>query len=104
MKFECDQKNRELEIRMKRQKEEEEQEEAAKNRKLVADSSVKLIETLAVLVSNRGSDNAGIDAKLNVFKTDLFQQLDAREQAAEARIASKLDEKFGDLVRILRGG
>jgi hypothetical protein len=59
---------------------------------------------LAAFVSNRGSDNISIDDKLNTFKNDLFQQLDAREQAAEARIASKLDEKFGDLVRILRGG
>jgi hypothetical protein len=39
-----------------------------------------------------------------VFKNDLLQQLDAREQAVEARIASKLDEKFGDLLRVLRGG
>jgi hypothetical protein len=103
-KFERDQKNHELEIRVKRQKEEDEQEDASKNRKLVADSSVKLTEALAAFVSNRGSDNISIDDKLNTFKNDLFQQLDAREQAAEARIASKLDEKFGDLVRILRGG
>jgi hypothetical protein len=103
-KFERDQKNRELEIKMKRQKEEEENEEAAKNRKVVAESSIKLTETLAAFVSNRGSDNTSIDDKLNTFKTDLLQQLDAREQAAEARIASKLDEKFGDLLRVLRGG
>jgi hypothetical protein len=103
-KFERDQKNRELEIKMKRQKEEEENEEAAKNRKVVAESSIKLTETLAAFVSNRGSDNTSIDDKLNTFKIDLLQQLDAREQAAEARIASKLDEKFGDLLRILRGG
>jgi hypothetical protein len=89
---------------MKRQKEEEENEEAAKNRKVVAESSIKLTETLAAFVSNRGSDNTSIDDKLNTFKNDLLQQLDAREQAAEARIASKLDEKFGDLLRILRGG
>jgi hypothetical protein len=103
-KFERDQKNHELEIKMKQQKEEEEQEEVAKNQKVVADSSIKLTDTLAAFVSNRGSDVASIDDKLNTFKNDLFQQLDAREQAAEARIASKLDEKFGDLVRILRGG
>jgi hypothetical protein len=35
---------------------------------------------------------------------DRFQQLDAREQAAEARITSKLDEKIVDLVRFLRIG
>ncbi len=103
-KFERDQKNRELEIKMKRQREEEEQEEAAKNRKVVAESTIKLTDTLAAFVSNHGSGSASIDDKLTTFKNDLFQQLDAREQAAEARIASKLDEKFGDLVRMLRGG
>jgi hypothetical protein len=59
---------------------------------------------LAAFVSNCGCDTASINDKLNTFKNDLFQQLDAREQAAEARIASKLDEKFDDLLRILRGG
>ncbi len=61
-------------IKMKCQKEEEEQEEAAKNWKLVADSSVKL------------------SAALDKFST-----------AFVSKIASKLDEKFGDLVRYLRG-
>jgi hypothetical protein len=61
-------------IKMKCQKEEEEQEEAAKNWKLVANSSVKL------------------SAALDKFST-----------AFVSKIASKLDEKFGDLVRYLRG-
>jgi hypothetical protein len=42
-----------------------------------------------------------IDDKLNKFKNDLFQQLDSGEQAAEARIASNVNEKFRDLVRLL---
>jgi hypothetical protein len=58
----------------------------------------------AAFTSSHGNSNASIDDKLNKFKNDCFQQLDAREQAAEARIASKLDEKFVDLVRFLRGG
>jgi hypothetical protein len=81
-KFERDQKNRELDTKLKRQKEEEEQEEAAKNRKLVADSSVKLSATLdnlsAAFVKSNSNDNANIDQKLNAFKNDLFQQLIAR--------------------------
>jgi hypothetical protein len=99
-KFEHDQKNREVELKLsiRRRK---------KNRKKLR-ISVKLSAVFdnlsAAFVSSHGNDNASIDQKLNAFKNDLFQQLDAREQAAEARIAAKLDEKFGDLVRILRGG
>jgi hypothetical protein len=93
---------------MKHQKGGEEQEEAAKNQALVVESSIKLTAILnkfsAAFVVRRGNKNASIDDKLNQFKYDLFQQLDAREQAVEARIASKLDEKFGDCVRFLRGG
>jgi hypothetical protein len=50
----------------------------------------------AEFVSSHGNDNASIDDKLNKFKNNLFQQLYAKKQAAEARVASKLDEKFGD--------
>jgi hypothetical protein len=41
-------------------------------------------------VSSHGNENASINDKLNEFKNNLFQQLDAR------RIASKLDEKYWD--------
>ncbi len=45
-KFENNQKNREAELKLKQQKEEDEHEEAAKNCKLVAESSIKLTDTL----------------------------------------------------------
>jgi hypothetical protein len=102
-KFEKDQKNREAELALKRKKEEEEQQEAAKNRKMVAESSVMLCSTvgntLNALVSGRSND-AQIDEKLNVFKKDLLQELDAREKKSE----QKLDEKFDAIIRLLRGG
>jgi hypothetical protein len=71
-KFECDQKNPEAEIKRKHMKEEEEQDEAARNRKAVAESSTKLTDTLAAFIANQGNDDAGIDAKLNVFKIIYF--------------------------------
>jgi hypothetical protein len=108
MKFEKDQKNREAELKLKQQKEEDEHEEAAKNCKLVAESSVNLTDTLdkfshafAVSCSN---SNVGINEKLISFKEEIIQQMDAREKAAEERLSSKLDEKFSDLFRLLRGG
>jgi hypothetical protein len=45
-KFEMDQKNHEVELKLKWQKEEEEHEEAAKHCKLVAKSSIKLTDTM----------------------------------------------------------
>jgi hypothetical protein len=39
---------------------------------------------------------------LSDFKKDLIKELDAREKQAEQKIADKLDEKFADLVRVLR--
>ena len=101
-KFEKDQKNREAELALKRKKE-----EANKNRKMVAESSALLTttlgNTLTALVAGR-SNNDNIDGKLSDFKDALFQELDAREKQTEQKIADKLDEKFADLVRILRGG
>jgi hypothetical protein len=38
------------------------------------------------------NSNVGIDEKLNSFKEEIIQKMDA----------SKLDEKFSDLVRLLR--
>jgi len=95
----------EAELKLKRQREEEEQLEAAKNHKLVAESSVKLTATLdkfSDAFSSRSND--GLDEKLSSFKEDILQRMEAREKAAEERMSSKLDEKFGDLLRALRGG
>jgi hypothetical protein len=104
-KFEKDQKNREAELKLKRQREEEEQLEAAKNRKLVAESSVKLTATLDKFSDTFSSrSNHDIDDKFSSFKEDILQRMEAREKAAEERMSSKLDEKFGDLLRALRGG
>jgi hypothetical protein len=41
-------------------------------RKAVAESSTKLTDTLAAFIANQGNDDAGIDAKLNVFKIIYF--------------------------------
>jgi hypothetical protein len=92
---------------MKQQKKEEEHEEAAKHCKLVAESYAKLTDTMdkfsnAFAVS-RSNSNVGIDEKLNSFKEEIIQQMDAREKAADERLSSKLDEKLSDLVRLLRG-
>ncbi len=92
---------------MNRQKEEEEHEEAAKNPKLVAQPSIKLTDTLdkfsnAFAVSHSNS-NVGIDDKLNSFKDEIIQQMNVRGKTAEERLSSKLDEKFSDLLRLLRG-
>jgi len=104
-KFEKDQKNREAELALKQKKEEEEQEN--KNRKMVAESSAlvttSLSNTLTALVAGQ-SNNDNIDGKLSDFKKDLLKELDAREKQVEQKIADKLDEKFADLVRFLRGG
>ena len=103
-KFEMDQKNHEVELKSKHQRKEEEQLEAAKICKLVAESSVKLTATLDLFSDAFFSkSNDCIDEKFSSFKEDILQQVDAREQAAEARISSKLDEKFGDLLRALSG-
>jgi hypothetical protein len=107
-KFEKDQKNREAELKLKRQKEEDEHEEAAKNRKLVVESSQKLTNTLDkfsnAFAASCSNSNVGIGEKLNSFKEEIIQPMDAREKAADERLSSKLDEKFSDLVRLLRGG
>jgi len=106
-KFEKDQKNREAELALKRKKEEEEQQEASKNRKMVAESSVMLTATLGntlnQLITAR-SNNDNVDGKLSEFKKDLLKELDAREKQAEQKLSDKLDEKFSELIRVLRGG
>jgi aromatic ring-opening dioxygenase catalytic subunit (LigB family) len=102
-------KNREAELALKRKKEEEEQQEASKNRKMVAESSVMLTATLGntlnQLITAR-SNNDNVDGKLSEFKKDLLKELDAREKQAEQKIkiSDKLDEKFSDLIHVLRGG
>jgi hypothetical protein len=50
------------------------------------------------------SNNENIDGKLSEFKKDIFKELDAREKQAEQKISDKLDEKFNDQIRFLRGG
>jgi predicted RNA-binding protein with RPS1 domain len=99
-----EQKNCDVELKLKQQREEEEQLEAAKNRKLVAKSSVKLT---AILVEFSDAffsrSNDGFDEKLSSFKQDILQHMEARKRAADARISSKLDEKFVDLLRA-KGG
>jgi hypothetical protein len=98
-KFEKNQKDHEAELSLKHQREEKEQQEAAKNCKLVVESSVKLTAMLDKFSDAfvKKCNVVGIDVMLSSFKDQLLQCIDARAQAAEARIASKLDKKFGDL-------
>jgi hypothetical protein len=98
-KFETDQKNREAEIARKRALEEEEMREAAKNRKLVAESSVQLSSTLgsaldlvAGLVRNNVANNTNnIDEKLGTMQRDIMQ-----------RVEDKLDEKFSSFLSVMQ--
>ncbi len=48
--------------------------------------------------------DTSINDKLKIFKEEIIQQMDARETAAEQMLSLKLDEKFGDLLWLLRGG
>jgi hypothetical protein len=57
-----------------------------------------------VIHHQSSSDAVDIDDKLNSFKDEIIQQMNVRGKAAEERLSSKLDEKFSDLVRLLRGG
>lgn len=79
---------------------EEEQEKTAKNQKLAVELSVKLTATLdkfsIAFVTSHANNNASIDVKLNNFKNELFQWLGVWQQAAEARISSKLEKKLGN--------
>jgi hypothetical protein len=50
------------------------------------------------------SNNDNVDGKLSEFKNDLLKELDAREKQAEQKLSDKLDEKFSELIRVLRGG
>jgi hypothetical protein len=62
--------------------------------------SVKLTATLdkfsIAFVTSHANNNASIDVKLNNFKNELFQWLGVWQQAAEARISSKLEKKLGN--------
>jgi len=74
---------------------------------MVAESSVMLTATLGntlnQLITAR-SNNDNVDGKLSEFKNDLLKELDAREKQAEQKLSDKLDEKFSELIRVLRGG
>ncbi len=96
-------KNREAEITRKRALEEEEMREAAKNRKLIAESSVQLSNTLGSaldlvtgLVRNIGPNNTNnntnnIEEKLGTMQHDIMQ-----------KVEEKLDEKFGSFRTVMQ--
>jgi hypothetical protein len=98
-KFQTDQKNREAEIAQKRALEEEEMKEAAKNRKLVAESSVQLCTTLGnaldlvsgLVRNNVPNNNNNIDEKLGTMQRDIMQ-----------RVQDKLDEKFSSFLSVMQ--
>jgi hypothetical protein len=74
---------------------------------MVAESSAMLTATLGNTLNQlitAQSNNDNIDGKLSEFKKDLLKDLDAREKQAEQKLSDKLDEKFSDLIRVLRGG
>jgi hypothetical protein len=91
-KFDMDQKNWEAEIARKRKLEEDEAKEAAQNRKVVAESSAKMCQTL------EGSMQIfeGI-AQLIGRSSDIDDKLTAVQQNIMTDVERKLDEKFSFL-------
>jgi hypothetical protein len=79
-KFDSDQKNCETELARKRAVEEQERVDAANNRKILAESSIKLVECMESMAS---SSDTNIDEKLGQMKEDIMQKMD-----------EKLDSKF----------
>jgi hypothetical protein len=90
-KFDSDQKNRETELARKRAVEEQERVDAAKNRKIVAESSIKLVECMERMAS---SSDTNIDEKLGQMKEDIMQKMDEK-------LDSKFDSFFANMQRMM---
>ncbi len=89
--FDTDQKNRENELARKRAVEEEEHLKAAKNWKMVAESSIKLVVCMERMAS---SSDTNIDEKLGQMKEDIMQKMDEK-------LDSKFDSFFANMQRMM---
>jgi hypothetical protein len=91
-KFERDQKNCEAKLSRKHAQEEEEMKEAAKNWKMVAESSVQLSATLGEMMKGMvGNSNQVIKEKLNDVKNDIMK-----------KVEDKLDEKLNSILSAMQ--
>jgi len=96
-KYETDQKNRENENSRKRKLEEEEAKEAAQNRRVVAESSAKMCETLGTSmhifegIAQSITKNNSLDDKLSTVQQNTMSDVD-----------HKLDEKFALFLSVMK--
>ncbi len=86
----------EAELSCKLAQEEEEMKEAAKNRKMVGESSVQLCATLGNTLEMmtgmiRGNSNQVTEEKLNDVKNDIMK-----------KVEDKLDEKFNSFLSVMQ--
>jgi hypothetical protein len=97
-KFELDQKNREDKIARKRAVEEHERMEAAKNRKVVAEASDRLVSCFEAVAKKE----SGADMKDEIKNIkDHMQQMDDRFGTLDNKLGS-LDTKFDALLALLQ--
>jgi hypothetical protein len=96
-KFDMDQKNWEAEIDRKRKLKEEEAKEAAQNRKVVAESSAKMCQTM------EGSMQIfeGIAQSIG-HSSDIDDKLTAIQQNIMTDVQRKLDEKFSSFLNVMK--
>ncbi len=89
--FDSDQNNRENELARKRVVEEEENLEAAKNQKMVAESSIKLV---VCVEKNASSSDTNKDEKLGQMKDDIMKKMDEK-------LDTKFDSFFANMQRMM---
>jgi hypothetical protein len=94
-KFEIDQKNWEDEIAHKRAVEEEERKEAAKNRKMVAESTAQLVSCLERLSGN--NNRKDMDEKIQKIE----EKMDDKLQTLDHKLGS-LDSKFDSMLSVMQ--
>ncbi len=93
-KFDTDQKNHEDEITHKQALEEEERKEAAKNKKMVAESTSKLVSCLEKLAGNPSNND---DEKMQKMQ----DQIDDKFATLDNKLGS-LDAKFDSLLAVMQ--
>jgi hypothetical protein len=94
-KFEIDQKNREDEIARKRALKEEERKEAAKNRKMVAESTTQLVSYLKRMSGN--NNRVEMDEKIQKIE----EKMDDKLGTLDRKLGS-LDAKFDSLLAVMQ--
>ncbi len=103
-KFEANQKNWELEIACKWALEEKELKEAAKNRKLVAESSVQLCNTLSNAMNMVAGLVSNIDGPNNTNNNtnNIEEKLGTMQHDTMQKVEEKLNEKFGSFLTVMQ--